>query len=213
MAKITAAQVKELREMTGAGPLDCKKALEDNDGDVQKAAEALREKGIASAVKRLGKDRAMNEGLVEVYRHHTGGLAVIVEVNCETDFVANTDQFQNFAKNVAMHISSMKPQYVNREDVPAEVVEAEKAAQMRMDDLDGKPDNIKEKIVTGRLDKWYKDIVLMEQEYLMDDSKTIQQILEETVAAIGEKVQISRFARYELGGYADNGDAEGEDEE
>lgn len=210
MAKVSAAQVKELREMTGAGPLDCKKALEENDGDMQKAAEYLREKGIASAIKKLGKDRAMNEGLVEVYQHHDGRLAVIVEVNCETDFVANTDQFKTFAKQVAMHISSMGPLYVHREDVPQAVIDEQKDIQMRMEDLEGKPDNIKEKIVTGRLDKWYKDIVLMEQEFLMDDDKTIQQVLEETVAIVGEKMQISRFAHFKLGEY--NNDAEGDDE-
>jgi elongation factor Ts len=208
--KVSAAQVKELRDLTGAGPLDCKKALEENDGDIQKAAESLREKGQIEAIKKLSKDRAMNEGLVEVYQHHDSRLAVIVEVNCETDFVANTDQFKKFAKQVAMHIATMKPLYIKREDVPAAVIEEQKAIQMRMDDLAGKPDNIKEKIVTGRLDKWFKDTVLMEQEFLMDDSKTVQQVLEETVAAVGEKMQISRFARFELGGYA--GDDEDGDE-
>jgi elongation factor Ts len=199
MAQITAAMVKELREMTGAGPLDCKKALEEVDGDLQKAAELLREKGIAKAQKKLGKGRTMNEGVVEVYQHFNKRLAVIVEVNCETDFVANTDQFQSFAKDVALHISSMRPRYVSREDVPAEVLDYERGIQLRAEDLEGKPDNIKEKIVEGRLDKWFKDIVLMEQEFLKDDSKTISQLLEETVAAIGESVQISRFAVFALG--------------
>jgi elongation factor Ts len=138
-------------------------------------------------------------------------LAVIVEVNCETDFVAKTDKFKAFAKDVALHISSMKPEYVKREDVPQAVLDAEKAIQMNMEDLAGKPDNIKEKIVAGRLDKWYKDLVLMEQEFFKDDSKTVQQVLEETVASVGEKIQISRFARYEVGGYA--GNAEGGDDE
>ncbi|MDQ7025349.1 MAG: translation elongation factor Ts [Anaerolineae bacterium] len=209
--KVSAAQVKELRAMTGAGPLDCKKALEANDGDLQKAADYLREKGIAKAQKKLGKGRSMNEGIVEIYQHFNGRLGVIVEVNCETDFVANTEQFKKFAKDIAMHISSMSPEYVRREDVPQAVVDAEKAIQMKMEDLDGKPDTIKEKIVTGRLDKWYKEIVLLEQEFLMDDSKTIQQLLEETVISIGESIQVSRFARFELGGYA--GNAEDGDEE
>ncbi|QPC83424.1 translation elongation factor Ts [Phototrophicus methaneseepsis] len=199
MAGITAAMVKELREMTGAGPLDCKKALEENDGDLQKAAEYLREKGIAKAQKKLGKGRTMNEGVVEVYQHFNKRLAVIVEVNCETDFVANTDQFQSFAKDVALHISSMRPHYVKREDVPADKLEYERNLQLRAEDLEGKPENIKEKIVEGRLDKWFKDIVLMEQEFLKDDSKTIAQLLEETVAAIGESVQISRFSVFALG--------------
>jgi elongation factor Ts len=209
--KVSAAQVKELREMTGAGPLDCKKALEEHDGDLQKAADYLREKGLAKAQKKLTRGRVMNEGIVETYQHFNGRLAVIVEVNCETDFVANTDQFKAFAKDVALHISSMKPEYVTRESIPASVFEAERAIQLKMEDLAGKPDNIKEKIVEGRLDKWYKEIVLMEQEFLKDDSKTIEQLLQETVAEVGESIQISRFARFELGGYDGNG-GEGDDE-
>lgn len=209
--KVSASQVKELREMTGAGPLDCKKALEASDGDMQKAADYLREKGIAKAQKKLVKGRTMNEGMVEVYQHFNGRLAVIVEVNCETDFVANTDTFKTFAKDVALHISSMKPLYVKREDVPAAVLEAERAIQMNMEDLAGKPENIKGKIVEGRLNKWYQEIVLMEQEFLKDDSKNVQQLLQEIVAEVGESIQISRFARFELGGYG--GDAEGDDEE
>ena len=209
--KVSAADVKKLRDMTGAGPLDCKKALEENDGDLDKAAEYLREKGIAKALKKLGKDRAMNEGLIEVYQHFNSRLAVIVEVNCETDFVAATDGFKTFAKDIALHISSMNPEWVKREDVPEAIVQAEREVLMRMDDLEGKPDNIKDRIVDGRMEKWYQERVLMEQEFLKDDSKTIQQLLEETVASVGESVQISRFARFELGGYA--GDNDGEDEE
>lgn len=196
---ITAAMVKELREMTGAGPLDCKKALEESGGDLQKAAESLREKGIAKAQKKLSKGRTMNEGVIEVYQHFNKRMAVIVEVNCETDFVAKTDNFQNFAKDIALHISSMRPQYITREDVPENVVAYERDIQSRAEDLEGKPDNIKEKIVNGRLDKWYQEIVLMEQEFLKDDSKTIAELLEETVAAIGESIQISRFTAYALG--------------
>ncbi|MCA9893249.1 MAG: translation elongation factor Ts [Anaerolineae bacterium] len=207
---ITAAMVKELREMTGAGPLDCKKALEEFDGDLQKAAESLREKGIAKAQKKLSKGRTMNEGVIEVYQHFNKRLAVVVEVNCETDFVAKTDQFQTFAKDIALHISSMRPLYIKREDIPESVVAYETDMQMRAEDLAGKPDNIKEKIVSGRMDKWYQDIVLMEQEFLKDDSKTIAELLEETVAAIGESVQISRFAAFALGegGEEDEGDEE-----
>lgn len=203
--KVSAAQVKQLREMTGAGPLDCKKALEANGGDLDKAVAYLREKGIAKTQKKLGKGRSMNEGIVEIYQHFTGRLAVIVEVNCETDFAANTEQFKAFAKDVAMHISSLNPRYVRREDVPESVVAAERSIQMNMDDLEGKPDNIKEKIVNGRLNKWYQEIVLLEQEFLKDDDKTIQQVLEETVAEIGESIQISRFSRFELGEGSDNG--------
>ena len=152
----------------------------------------------------------MNEGVIEVYQHFNKRLAVVVEVNCETDFVAKTDQFQTFAKDIALHISSMRPLYIKREDIPESVVAYETDMQMRAEDLAGKPDNIKEKIVSGRMDKWYQDIVLMEQEFLKDDSKTIAELLEETVAAIGESVQISRFAAFALGegGEEDEGDEE-----
>lgn len=207
MASSLAQSVKALREMTGAGPLDSKKALEANDFDLEKAAEYLRQKGIASAQKKLGKDRAMNEGLVEVYQHHDGRLGVIVEVNCETDFVARNEAFQKFAKNVTLHVVSMSPDYVKREDVPTEVVQEKKTFLMGMEDLEGKPDNIKEKITEGRLEKWYKEIVLMEQEFLLDDSKTIQELLEETIAELGEKMQISRFSRFMLGEYGGDDDA------
>lgn len=211
MTQITATMVKELREMTGAGPLDCKKALEQSGGDLQKAADWLREKGIAKAQKKLSKgDRAMNEGIIEVYQHFNGRLAVIVEVNCETDFVANTAPFKQFARDVALHISSMKPLYLRREEVPAEMVQHEREIYLKQPDLAGKPDNIKEKIVDGRLDKWYKEIVLMEQEFLKDDSKSIQQLLEAVVAEVGESVQISRFSRFALG---ENAADEGENEE
>jgi len=199
MAQITAAMVKDLRAMTGAGPLDCKKALEETGGDLQKAAELLREKGIAKAQKKLGKGRSMNEGVVEVYQHFNKRIAVIVEVNCETDFVANTEQFKTFAKDIALHISSMRPQYVRREDIPASVLDYERGMLMRAEDLEGKPDNIKERIVEGRIDKFFKEVVLLEQEFLKDDSKTIAQLLEETVAEVGESIQISRFACYALG--------------
>jgi elongation factor Ts len=201
MAESLASMVKQLREMTGAGPLDCKKALQENDNDLQKAAEWLRERGIAKAQKKLGKkgERSLNEGVIEVYQHFNKRNAVIVEVNCETDFVANTDQFQTFARDVALHISNMKPRYVAREEVPAEVVANERRVLLASDDLQGKPENIQEKIVEGRLEKFYQEIVLMEQEFLKDDSKTINQLLEEAVAEIGEPIVISRFAVYELG--------------
>lgn len=209
--KVTASMVKELRDITGAGPLDCKKALEENDGDVEKAVEYLQKKGMAKARKKLGKGRSMNEGLVEVYQHFNGRLAVIAEVNCETDFVAQTDQFKEFARDIVLHISSLRPKYVTREDVPPELVAAEKEIQKAQPDMEGKPEDIKEKIVEGRLDKWYQEIVLMEQDFLKDDSKTIQQLLEATVAELGESIEISRFTRYELG--EATGDDSGEDEE
>ncbi|MEM9953393.1 MAG: translation elongation factor Ts [Chloroflexota bacterium] len=206
-----ASKVKQLREMTGAGPLDCKKALEETNGDLDAAAEILRQKGIAAAVKKQGKDRTMNEGLVEIYSHHDGRLGAMVEVNCETDFVARNEIFQQFAKDIALHISSMAPQYVKRDDVPAEVIEAQREAQLAMDDLEGKPDNIKEKIVEGRVDKWLKSVVLMEQEFLKDDSKTINDLLLEVGGEIGEKIQIGRFSRFVLGDYGDEDETDDED--
>ncbi len=203
MAEITAKMVKDLREMSGAGPLDCKKALEMHDGDMNKAADWLREKGIAKATKKLNAGRAMNEGVIESYLHFNARLGVMVEVNCETDFVANTPTFRNFAKDLALHIANLAPQYLRREDVPAEVIEHEKGIQLRILQEDpknaNKPADILEKIVQGRMDKFYSDIVLMEQPFLKDDSKTIAQLLQEVVAEVGESIQISRFARFALG--------------
>ena len=215
MAEITAKMVKELREATGAGPLDCKNALVENDGDMQKAIDFLREKGLAKAAKKLGKDRTMNEGVIEIYQHFSKRIGVIVEVNCETDFVAATDSFQAFAKDIAMHIATMSPEYVNREDVPESDIEHEKDVQLRILKEDeknaNKPDNILEKIIEGRMDKWYQDMVLMEQEFFKEDSKTISELLQETVVELGEKMQISRFSRFELG-KSDGDDEAGDDE-
>jgi elongation factor Ts len=203
MAEITAKMVKDLRASTGAGPLDCKKALEQNDGDIQKAMEYLREKGLAKAAKKLGAGRTMNEGLIETYQHFNNRLGVLVEINCETDFVANTDTFRGFVKDVALHIANLAPQYVSRENVPAAVIEAERAMQMRIlkDDEKNanKPDNILEKIIEGRMDKFYSDLVLMEQPFIKDDAKTISDLLQEVVAEVGESIQIARFARFALG--------------
>lgn len=210
MAEITAQMVKELREATGAGPLDCKKALQENDGDVKKAMEYLREKGLAKAAKKLGAGRTMNEGVIASYMHHDGRLGVMVEVNCETDFVAKTDAFQAFAKNVALHVANMAPRYLNREDVPEDVVDAERSMQMRILKEDeknaNKPDEILERIIEGRLGKWYEEIVLMEQKFIKDDEKTINDLLQATVAEIGESVQISRFSRFALGESDDEGE-------
>lgn len=203
MADITAKMVKDLREMSGAGPLDCKKALEMHNGDMAKAADWLREKGIAKATKKLNSGRAMNEGVVESYMHFNSRLGVMVEVNCETDFVANTPTFRTFAKDLARHIASVSPQYVRREDVPQELIEHEKGIQLRMLQEDpknaSKPADILEKIVQGRMDKFYSDIVLMEQAFIKDESKTIAQLLQEVVAELGESIQISRFARFAVG--------------
>jgi elongation factor Ts len=211
MAAITAQMVKDLRESTGAGPLDCKKALEQNDGDFTKAAEWLREKGIAKAAKKLGAGRQMNEGLIESYMHFTKRLGVMAEINCETDFVAATDAFQTFARDVVMHIANMAPAYVRREEVPQELIDAESAMQMRILKEDpknaSKPDNILEKIIEGRMDKFYQELVLLEQPFLKDDSKTVADLLRETVAAVGESIEIRRFARFELGQNADSDEA------
>jgi len=207
---ITAQMVKDLREATGAGPLDCKKALELNDGDINKAVEYLREKGLAKAAKKLGAGRTMNEGLVQVYSHFNKRLGVIVEVNCETDFVANTDKFQAFARNVALHIANLAPEYVTREDVPEAVVKAERELQLRRISEEGKPPQVAEKIVEGRMNKFFEEIVLMEQTFLMDDSMNVTQALAQTVAEVGESIQIRRFARFALGEDNNNADANGD---
>src|SRR5690606_6695320 len=179
---ITAQMVKELREATGAGPLDCKKALEQNNGDVAKAIEYLREKGLARAAKKLSSGRTMNEGIIETYQHFNGRLGVIVEVNCETDFVANTERFRTFARDIALHIANLGPEYIKREDVPEAVVEAERQLQLRRALEEGKPQHVAEKIVEGRMNKFYEELVLMEQPFIKDESKTIAQLLSEVVA-------------------------------
>ena len=203
MTQITAQMVKDLREATGAGPLDCKKALETTGGDVQKAIQWLRDKGVAKAVKKLNAGRTMNEGLVEAYLHHNRRIGVMVEVNCETDFVANTPRFKAFVKDLALHIANLNPQYIRREDVPQEVSTAESAQQMRVlkeDEKNAKkPDDILAKIIDGRMEKFYQDIVLMEQTSLKDEEKTISQLLQEAVAELGESIVIRRFARFEIG--------------
>ncbi|HVU11714.1 MAG TPA: translation elongation factor Ts [Phototrophicaceae bacterium] len=196
---VTAQQVKELRDATGAGPLDCKKALESTNGDFDKAVGLLREKGLAKAAKKLGAGRAMNEGIVETYQHFNRRLAVIVEVNCETDFVANTERFRAFAKDISLHIANLNPEYIKREDVPEAVAEAERQLQRRRAIEEGKPEAVADKIVAGRMDKFFQEIVLMEQPFLKDDTKTIKQLLGELVAEVGESVEIRRFARFALG--------------
>ncbi len=205
---ITAQQVKDLRESTGAGPLDCKKALEANNGDVQKAADWLREKGIAKAAKKLGAGRTMNDGIIGSYIHHDKRMAVIVEVNCETDFVARTDKFQEFARNMAIHIANLTPKYVQREEVPAADVEAEREIQKQRALNEGKkPEAVIEKIVDGRMEKYFEEIVLMEQPFVKDDSVKISMMLAELVAELGESIQISRFARFKIG-ESESADAE-----
>lgn len=196
---VSAKEVKALRDMTGAGPLDCKKALEQHDGDREAAAAFLREKALKDGIKLQGKGRSANEGVIGNYLHFDNRLGVIVEVNCETDFVAATDRFKAFAKDIAMHIANMSPSYVKREDVPDEIVDAEARVQLERALDEGKPEHIAEKIVAGRLNKWYEEIVLMEQAFIKDDDKTISQYVQETVAEVGETIHIGRFQRFAIG--------------
>ena len=196
---VTAKEVKALRDKTGAGPLDCKRALEQHDGDMDAAAEFLREKALKDGIKLQGKGRRADEGVIGSYVHFDNRLAVIVEVNCETDFVAATDQFKAFAKDIAMHIANMNPEYVLREDVPADRVGAETRIQLERALDEGKPEHIAEKIVAGRMNKWYEEIVLIEQSFIKDDDKTVGQYLQETVAEVGETINIGRFQRFAIG--------------
>ncbi len=199
--EITAKMVKDLRDLTGAGPLDCKKALEQHEGDMERAAAFLREKGLAKAAKKAG--RATNEGLIETYLHHNARVGVLLELNCETDFVAKTPQFRELAHNLALHIANLAPRYVSRENVPADLVEAEKAIQRKRALDEGKPEAVVEKIVAGRMDKFYQDIVLLDQEFILDDTRTVAQMIQQAIADLGENVQVGRFARFALGESAD----------
>ena len=196
---VSAKEVKQLRDKTGAGPLDCKKALEQHNGDMDAAAAFLREKALKDGIKLQGKGRRADEGVIGNYVHFDNRLAVIVEVNCETDFVAKTDQFKAFAKDIAMQIANMSPQYVKREDVPADLVAAETRRQLERALAEGKPEHIAQKMVAGRMNKWYEEIVLLEQPFIKDDDKTISQVLQETVAEVGETIHIGRFQRFAIG--------------
>ena len=195
--KITSQMVKELRDKTNAGMMDCKKALTEYDGDMDKAQDFLRQKGLAVAAKRA--DRATSEGVIETYIHAGGKLAAMVEVGCETDFVAKTDGFKDFAKEIAMHVAGASPIAVKREEVPAEVLEREKAIYVKQAEDSGKPANIVEKIVGGKMDKFYSEICLMEQKFIKDPDITIQDKLNEVIASIGENISIKRFARFQVG--------------
>jgi elongation factor Ts len=194
---ITAAQVNELRKSTGAGLMDCKKALTETGGDQEKAIDYLRKKGLAAASKKAG--RVATEGVVGSYIHAGGKIGVLVEVNCETDFVAKNEAFQAFVKDIAMHIAAAAPQFVRREEVSAELLEREKDIYRAKAKETGKPDNIVEKIVEGQIGKFYGEICLLEQAFVKDTDKTIQTYLNETIAAIGENMSIRRFARFVLG--------------
>ncbi|MCI3918993.1 translation elongation factor Ts [Paenibacillus sp. TRM 82003] len=194
---VTAALVKELREKTGAGMMDCKKALEEANGDIAKASELLREKGLAAAKNKAG--RVATEGLVESYIHANGRIGVLVEINCETDFVAKTDSFKEFVKDVAMQIAAASPKYVNREEVPQEDLEKEKEILRAQALNEGKPEKIVDKMVEGRISKYYEEYCLLEQTFIKNPEKTIEQLVNEKISTIGENISIRRFVRFELG--------------
>ncbi|GIP56515.1 translation elongation factor Ts [Paenibacillus sp. FSL W8-0186] len=194
---VDAKAVKELREKTGAGMLDCKKALEEVNGDIEKAVEFLREKGLAASAKKAG--RIATEGIVESYIHANGKIGVLVEVNCETDFVALTDQFKEFVRDIAIHIAASNPRYVRREDVPQDEIEKEKEILKAQALNEGKPEKIVEKMVEGRISKYFEEYCLLEQSFVKDPDKTISTLLNEKIATIGENISIRRFVRYELG--------------
>jgi elongation factor Ts len=197
MADISAAMVKELREKSGAGIMDCKAALAECDGDLEKAVDFLRKKGIATAAKRAG--RATSEGTVQAYIHMGGKIGVLVEVNCETDFVAKTDDFSDFAKNIAMHIAATNPVGIVAEDVPAAVIEREREIYRAQVLEMGKPEQMVEKIAEGKLNKFFKENCLMNQQYVKEPDKTIADYLNEVIAKTGEKITIKRFARFQIG--------------
>lgn len=197
MANITAGMVKELREATGCGMMDCKKALQENDGDFEKAKDYLREKGLAAAAKRSGRITA--EGLIESYIHGNGRIGVLLEINCETDFVAKTSEFKQFARDIAMQVAASSPEYVSRDEVPQDVIDREKKVLSAQAKNEGKPDKIIEKMVQGRIDKYFREICLLEQPFIKDTDITVQQLLTEKIAKTGENISIRRFVRFELG--------------
>lgn len=194
---VTAQEVKELRERTGVGMMDCKRALVEANGDMDAAIKILREKGLAAAAKKAGRIAA--EGIVEAYIHLNGKIGVMVEVNCETDFVAKTPDFKAFVHSIAMHIAAAKPLYVNKEEVPQAEIEAEKEIIRAQALNEGKPEKIVDKIVEGRISKYYKEVCLMEQQYILDTDTTIAQMVNDQVVKVGEKISIRRFVRYEMG--------------
>jgi elongation factor Ts len=191
------AQIKTLRQRTGAGILDCKKALTESEGDLDAAVDWLRTKGIANAAKKAG--RIASEGLVSAYIHANGKIGVLLEVNCETDFVALNDSFKDLVADLSMHIAAAAPDYISRDEVPAALAAKEKEIQLARTIEEGKPAQIAEKIVEGRMNKWYQDVCLMEQRFVKADDKTIEQVLQDAVSTIGENIKIRRFSRFVLG--------------
>lgn len=199
--EINVELIKQLRAATGAGVLDCRKALVATEGDLDKAIAHLREKGLATAAKKAGREAS--EGVIEAYAHHGGRVAVLVEVNCETDFVARTEQFQTFAHDMALHVAAMSPLYMTPEDVPAEDLEQEKENYRRQALQEGKPEKIVQRIVEGRLKKFYTENCLMEQPFVKDDGVLIKDLVQEKIAELKENIVIRRFVRYELGQHVD----------
>lgn len=197
MSQNSAETVKELREKTGAGFMDCKRALEENGYDMDKAITFLREKGLAAAAKKAG--RVANEGRVQSYIHGEGKIGVLVEVNCETDFVARTDEFQEFCRSIAMHIAAASPRYLNKESVPQEDQDREKSIFRVQAEESGKKGPVIDKIVEGKLGKFFEETCLVQQRYVKDPDKTIEAIVKEMIAKIGENISIKRFARFQLG--------------
>jgi elongation factor Ts len=198
MATITAEMVRELRERTGAGMMDCKRALDESGGDMDKAVAMLRERGLAAAAKKAGREA--REGLVSSYIHTGGRVGVLIEVNCETDFVARTEQFQQLVRNLAVQVAATYPRWVSIEDIPSDVADAKRAEILGSADVEGKPDNVRESIASGRLKKWYSEPggVLMEQPF-RDSEQAVRDLVTEAVATIGENIQVRRFERYALG--------------
>ncbi|MDH5716231.1 MAG: translation elongation factor Ts [Spirochaetia bacterium] len=193
---VESEKIKQLRIMTSAGMLDCKKALEETGGDIEKAAASLREKGIIKAVKKM--DREANEGRLFSYVHHNGKLATLVELNCETDFVAKNESFQELGKNIAMHIAASNPLYVDAEQVPKEDIEKEKEIQKNALENEGKPANVIEKILEGKINKYIGDITLLGQSYVKEPSLTIADLIKDNIAKLGENISVGRFTRYSI---------------
>ena len=201
MSEVSAAQVRELRERTGAGMLDCKKALADAQGDMEKAIQLLREKGLATAQKKAG--RVASQGLVGSYIHAGGKIGVLIEVNCETDFVARTTEFQELVRDLAMQVAAANPRWVRREEVPADVIESERSIYRTQAASSGKPPQVVEKIVEGKLEKFFADTCLLEQPFIKDPDRTVGQLVTEAISRIGENIVVRRFARFQLGELSD----------
>ena len=189
--------VKELRERTGSGMMDCKRALIETEGNIEAAIDYLREQGLSAAAKKAGRIAA--EGIVDSYIHMGGRIGVLIEVNCETDFVAKTEQFRSFVRDMAMQVAASRPEYVMRDEVPADIISREREVYRAAALHEGKPERIVDKIVDGRLEKFFKDICLLEQPFIKDPDRSVEQVLKETIAQLGENISIRRFTRYEMG--------------